>query len=88
MNLLLLLLWKSKVNCFPLILVDLFARGFLKAPALRLSWNYAAEDFMMKVRVLAQGCKTMGRFKALERCMSKYIQAYEFSLLPSAQLCR
>ena len=57
-------------------------------PVSRLCWNYSSEDFMMKIRGLAAGCRTMPRFKVLERCMCKYLRGYELGINVDAPVCR
>ena len=54
----------------------------------RLTWNYSAEGFMMKVRQMVEGSRTMPRFKLLERALVKYLQAFELDYSPCAKLCQ
>eukprot|EP00971_Amphidinium_carterae_P269559 5347603-Amphidinium_carterae.1 len=55
-------------------------------PFQRLTWGYTAEDFMMKVRSLAYGCKTMERFAMLSSVLRKYTFGLDLLLTPDQQL--
>eukprot|EP00971_Amphidinium_carterae_P298110 5923600-Amphidinium_carterae.1 len=54
----------------------------------RLTWGYASEDFMMKVRSLAYGCKTMDRFALLNSVLRKYTFGLDLLLTPERRLLK